>query len=322
MKSTIKRRAVIVGLFLFVGILILVAGIFTIGSLHNSFVKKFEITTVFDEVSGLTKGNNIWYSGVKIGTVSELKFHGKSQVKVTMKIEKEAQPYIRKDAKAKISSDGLIGNKIIVIYGGSETAYAVQDGDTLGIEKTLSTDDMMNTLQENNKNLLAITGDFKVISKKILDGEGTLGKLLTDETLYDNVSQTVATLNKASVNAEKLTASLAVYGSKMNQEGSLTNDLVTDTTLFNSIRATVAELKQIATVASGITLSLKNATSDLNNTNSPAGVILHDQTAAAELKSTIKNLESSTQKLNEDLEALQHNFLLRGYFKKKAKEQK
>ncbi len=320
MTANIGRRATIVGLFLFIGLIILMAGILTIGNLHNSFVKKFEVTTIFDEVNGLQTGNNIWFSGVKIGTVSALEFCGKSQVRVSMKIDKAAQGYIRKDAKAKVSSDGLIGNKIIVIYGGSDSASPINNGDVLIVEKTLSTDDMMNTLQENNKNLLAITGDFKLISKKILAGEGTLGKLLTDETLFDNVNLTVATLKNAALNAEKLTASLSVYSKKMNQEGSLTNDLVTDTTLFNSIRATVAELKQIATVASGITASLKTATGDLNNTNSPIGVILHDQPAATDIKSTIKNLESSTQKLNEDLEALQHNFLLRGYFKKKAKE--
>lgn len=319
MKSTIKRRAVIVGLFLFFGLVILLAGILTIGNLRNSFVKKFMVTTIFDEVNGLQPGNNIWFSGVKIGTVSSLHFYGKSQVKVSMKIDREAQPFIRKDAKAKISADGLIGNKIIVIYGGSDHEIAVADGDTLGIEKTVSTEDMLNTLQENNKNILDITNDFKVISKKIMAGEGTLGKLLTDESLYDNLGQTVAVLKKAAVNAEKLTASLSDYGSKMNREGSLTNDLVSDTIVFNTIKATVLELRQIATTAAELTANLKNATSDLNNTNSPAGVILHDQSAATDLKSIIKNLESSSQKLNEDLEALQHNFLFRGYFKKKSK---
>ncbi len=317
MKSTIKRRGIIVGLFLFIGLIILMTGILTIGNLHNSFVKKFEISATFDEVSGLQAGNNIWFSGVKVGTVSSLNFCKKSQVKVGMKIDQAARTYIRKDAKAKIASDGLIGNKIIVIYEGSESALPVQNGDTLAIGKTLSTDDMMKTLQENNKNLVAITGDFKEISKKILAGEGTLGKLLTDETLYDNVNLTVATLKSAALNAEKLTASLSIYTTKMNQEGSLTNNLVTDTTLFNSIKATVAQLKDIAKAASGITANLKLATGDLNNTNTPVGVLLHDQPAATDIKSTIKNLESSTQKLNEDLEALQHNFLLRGYFKKK-----
>jgi phospholipid/cholesterol/gamma-HCH transport system substrate-binding protein len=320
MNSTIKKRAIIVGLFLFFGLVILVAGILTIGNLHNSFVKKFTVTTIFDEVNGLQPGNNIWFSGLKIGTVKTLDFYGRSQVRVSMKIDHAAQPYIRKDAKAKISTDGLIGNKIIVIYGGSADAPPVSDGDTLGIEKTLSTEDMMNTLQENNRNLLSITNDFKEISRKILNGEGSLGRLLTDESMYDHVDQTVTVLKQAALNAEKLTASLSDYGARMNQKGSLTNDLVSDTVVFNTIRATVLELKQVAETASEMTANLKNATKDLNTSNSPAGVILHDQPAAADLKSTIKNLESSTQKLNEDLEALQHNFLFRGYFKKKEKK--
>jgi phospholipid/cholesterol/gamma-HCH transport system substrate-binding protein len=319
MKSTIKRRATIVGVFLFFGLVILVAGILAIGNLHNSFVKKFTIVTIFDEVNGLQPGNNIWFSGVKVGTVDNLSFYGKSQVKVSMKVDIEARSYIRKDAKAKISTDGLIGNKIIVIYGGTDNAASVDEGDLLAIEKTLSTEDMLNTLQENNKNLLSITGDFKVISKKIMDGEGTLGKLLTDESLYDDIGQTVEVLRKAALNAEKLTASISDYGSKMNQKGSLTNDIVTDTIVFNSLRATVLELKQIAQTASGLTADLKNAASDLNTSNSPAGVLLHDQPAAADLKSTIKNLESSSQKLNENLEALQSNFLFRGYFRKKSR---
>ena len=320
MKSTITRRATIVGLFLFFGLAILVAGILTIGNLHNSFVRKFVVSTIFEDVNGLQPGNNIWFSGVKIGTVSTLDFYGKSQVKVSMRIDNAAQPFIRKDAMAKISTDGLIGNKIIVIYGGTDSTTSIEDGDTLRVEKTLSTDDMLKTLQENNRNLLSITNDFKVISKKIAEGEGTLGKLLTDESLYDNIGQTVTVLKKTAENAEKMTASLADYGSKMNQKGSLTNDLVSDTIVFNTIKATVLELKQIATTAAELTANLKNATSDLNSSNSPAGVILHDQPAAMDLKATLKNLEISTQKLNEDLEALQHNFLFRGYFRKKAKE--
>lgn len=322
MKSTIRRRAVIVGLFLFIGVVILMTGILTIGNLHDRFVKKFMITTIFDEVNGLQAGNNVWFSGVKIGMVKTLHFYGKAQVIVDMQIDRASQPYIRNDAEAKISTDGLIGNKIVVIFGGTDKAPNIAEGDTLRAEKALSTDDMMNTLQENNKNILSITNDFKVISKKIMDGEGTLGKLLTDESLYNNLGQTVAVLNKAALNAEKLTASISDYGTKMNQKGSLTNDLVSDTIVFNTIKSTVLELKQIASTAAELTANLKNATTDLNNSNSPAGVILHDQPAASDLKATIKNLESSTQKLNEDLEALQHNFLFRGYFKKKAKEGK
>lgn len=318
MSSKIKSKATIVGLFLFFGVVILVAGILTIGNLHNSFVRKFMITTIFDEVNGLQPGNNIWFSGVKIGTVSTLNFYGKSQVIINMKIDNAAQNYIKKDAQAKISSDGLIGNKIIVIFGGSDNAPCVEAGDTIGFMKTLSTDDMLNTLQENFKNFLSITGDFKIISKRILDGEGTVGKLLSDESLYNSLEQTVASLGRASDNAAGLTASLSEFSSKLNQEGSLTNDIVTDTVVFNTLKSTVLELKQMVSSAGLLVTSLKEAGSGLNSPASPAGILLHDAPAGTDLRAVLKNLESSTKKLDQDLEALQHNFLLRRFFRKKA----
>jgi phospholipid/cholesterol/gamma-HCH transport system substrate-binding protein len=318
MKSTANKRAIIVGMFISVGIVFLIAGILIIGDLHNTFVKKIVISTVFEDVNGLQSGNNIWFSGVKVGTVNKMSFIGKSQVKVLMKIDEDSAPYIRKDAKVKISSEGLIGNKIIVIYGGTSDSPPVEDGDSLYIESTFTTEDMMNTFQENNKNLLAITSDFKAISKKIAEGEGTLGKLLSDQSIYNNMQLTSATLRDASVNAKQLTASLSEYGSKLNQKGSLANDLVTDTTILNTVRATVTQLQQTSLAASEMVTNLKG---DMNDINTPIGVLLHDKSSAIALKSIISNLDSSTQKLDEDLEALQHNFLLRGYFKKKDKEE-
>jgi phospholipid/cholesterol/gamma-HCH transport system substrate-binding protein len=322
MKSTHNRRSVIVGLFLLISLLILASGVLMIGRLHNSFVSKFNIYCVFDQVGGLQKGNNIWLSGVKIGTIGSVRFTGKSQVEVTMKIENEARPYVRKDARAKISTDGLIGNKIVVISVGSDDAPCVTEGDTIAYEKALSTDDMMITLQENNNNLVSITADFKEISRKISAGEGTIGKLLIDDSLYTSVGMTVAELKKAAVNTERLTASLSEYGNKINREGSLTNDIATDTVVFESLRRAITELQQIAVTASAITTDLKKTTGKLGTSSSPAGVLLSDEAAAANLRETLKYLESSSRKLNEDLEALQHNFLLKGYFRKKAAEDK
>jgi len=311
-----NKKPVVVGLFILVGIVFFVLCVFTIGSLKKSFGKTATIKTIFGDVNGLQKGNNVWFSGVKIGTVKKISFYGKSQVEVQMSIEEKSIQYIRKDAKAKISTDGLIGNKIVVLYGGSANIAQVEDGDHLYIEKSLSTDDMMNTLQANNENLLAITTDFKNISKKLENGEGTVGKLLKDESLYNNLESTVQSLKKATANTQQLTASLSDYSSKLTQKGGLANDLATDTTVFKSIRATVSQLNEVATTARDLTNNLKDSDS------SPIGLMMHDKQSATSLKTTIKNLETSSQKLDEDLEALQHNFLLRGFFKKKAKKQK
>ena len=318
MSESPNRHAVVVGIFIFIGLVFFLAGILLVGNLHETFKRKMEIVSLFDEVNGLQKGNNIWFSGVKIGTVSSLDFYGKSQVEVSMKIETKSQQYIRKDAKVKISSDGIIGNKILVIYGGTEESAEVQDGDTLAVEKTFSSEDMINTLQENNKNLLAITADFKSISTKLAAGEGTIGKFLDDSSVYENINAATASLRNASEKALQLVSSLAVFSSNLNKKGTLANELVTDTLVFNSVKTTVLQLQQITDTATVFITDLKQAGS---NPDSPIGLLLNDEESGARLKETFKNLDSSSKKLDEDLEAIQHNFLLRGFFRKKAKNQ-
>lgn len=308
-----------VGLFVFLGFAFLIAGTLMVGNLHETFTNKMEIVTYFDDVGGLQKGNNVWFSGVKIGTVSSLEFHGQSQVEVHLKFDKKVQNYIRKDAKIKLSSDGLIGNKILVIYGGTDQFPEVQEGDTLGVEKTFTSEDMINTLQENNVNIKAITDDFKTISKTLAAGEGTIGKLLADSSVYSNIDAATASLQSASAKADLLVGSLATFTSNLNKKGTLANELTTDTVIFNSVKASVLQLQQIADTATAIVTNLKMASS---NPNSTIGVLLHDEESGARLKETIKYLESSSIKLDEDLEAVQHNFLLRGFFKDKEKAAK
>ncbi len=316
MNESPNKRAVIVGVFVFTGLVFLLAGILIIGNLRETFKRKMNVTALFDDVGGLQKGNNVWLSGVKIGTVSNLNFYGKSRVVVSLNIETKAQKYIPKDAKIKLSSDGLIGNKILVIYGGTEKAMDIQEGDTLGVEKTFNSEDMINTFQENNKNLLAITSDFKVISRKLASGEGTIGKLLNDTSVYANINAATKSLQNATVKAQQLVSSLATFSSGLNKKGTLANELTTDTVVFNSVKISIAKLQQIADTASVFITNLKKAGS---NPHSSIGVLLHDEEAGARLKETIKNLERSSKKLDEDLEAAQHNFLLRGFFKKKIK---
>lgn len=316
MNDSPNKRAVMVGLFVLLGLVFLLGAILIVGNLRETFNRKMELVSLFDDVSGLQPGNNVWFSGVKVGTVSDMDFFGKSQVKVHLNVATKARQYIRKDAKVKISNDGLIGNKILVIYGGTEEFAEVQEGDTLEVEKTFTSEDVINTLQENNKNLLSITSDFKVISKKLANGEGTVGKLLSDTSMYANINAATASLKVASAKAQQLVGSLALFSSGLNKKGTLANELTTDTVIFKSVKASVLQLQQIADTASILVANLKEAGS---NPNTTIGVLLHDEEAGTYLKTSLKNLESSSKKLDEDLEAVQHNFLLRGYFKKKAK---
>jgi phospholipid/cholesterol/gamma-HCH transport system substrate-binding protein len=319
MNESPSKRGIIVGLFIFIGMLFLFGAILMVGNLHETFTKKMELVTVFDEVNGLQTGANIWLSGVKIGKVKDVRISKNRHVWITLAIESSAQQFIVKDAKTKIGTDGLIGNKVVIIYGGTLNSAGVIDGDTLRVGSTFSTENMMNTLQKNNENLLAITTDFKKISHKLTTNEGTVGKLLNDNVLYDNINSVALSLNNASAKADKLIASFNEYSAKLNKKGSLANDLVTDTIVFNSIKKSVSELEKMTKTANIFMENLKVASS---NPNSTMGVLLHDEQSGASLKRTIENLESSSAKLDEDLKAAQSSFLLRGYFKDKDKEAK
>lgn len=313
------KRSVIVGIFVFLGLIFLVLGILVIGNLNETFKRKIEVITLFDDVGGLQVGNNIWFSGVKIGSISDLQFYAQNKVKVVMKIEKKSQPFIHKDAFVKLGSDGLIGNKILIIYDGTPESPSVHNGDTLRVEKTFSSEEMINTLQENNKNLSSITSDLKVITSRIANGEGSIGKMLTDDAVYTHLDAATLSLQQAAGQAQKLISSLNQFSEGLHKEGTLANQLTNDTVVFNSMKASVLRLQQMADTAHVFITNLKEASA---NPESSIGVLLHDEEAGAQLKQTIKNLETSSQKLDEDLEAAQHNFLLRGYFKKKEKERK
>ena len=323
MRSTNSNRAVIVGIFVVVGLIIMVLTILTLGSQRKTFDKSITVTAFFDNVNGLQKGNNIWFSGVKAGTIKKVYITGKGHVEVDMSISTDARQYIRKDAKAKLSTDGLIGSKIIEIYGGSLKTEEIEEGDILSADIMLSTDDMMNTLAKNNDNFLAISNDLKVITGRISEGKGSIGKLLNDETLADQINATSVMLQKSAKNLEQLTANVSTYTNKLNSKGTLPNDLMNDTIIFNRLRMTVKSL-QAVTDSSRIAINnLKIAGNTLNeglqNKKAPLGMLLSDEQSADKIKGTLNNLQDASKKLDENMEALQHNFLLRGFFKKKAK---
>jgi phospholipid/cholesterol/gamma-HCH transport system substrate-binding protein len=321
MDSSENKRAIIVGLFLALALAVFIIGVFTLGSQSKSFSKSIHISAVFDDVSGLKTGNSVWFSGVKVGSISKIRFIGPGQVDVRMSVDESTQQYIHRNAGVRIGSDGLIGNKLIVIDGGSPQAPIVQDNDVLQAEKLTSTDDMMKVLQQNNQNLLSITGDFKLLSRKILQGKGTVGTLMADSMVAVQLRNTFRNLEKTTATAARMADQMERFSNKLNTKGGLADKLFTDTATFNRIQAGANKFQQAATNAAVVADNLKKASDKFNSSDNAIGVLLNDPKTAAKLQSTIDNLQQSSVKLNEDLEAAHSNFLLKPFFKAKAKAQ-
>lgn len=317
MHDTSRRHAALVGLFVSVGLGILMATVLAVGGLSDALASSVHVAAEFDDVGGLRRGDGVWFSGVPIGTVSDVRFTAGPRVRVDLALDEAHSAFVHGDALAKIGADGLIGNTIVVLYGGSGSAPAVQDGDVLAVGPSVSTDDMLAMLQENNANLLAVTQDLRALAGGLAEGEGSLGKLLTDDQLYADLRATVTALNGASANAKALTASLSAFADQMNAPGSLPHQIVHDRDTYASITATVDQLEGMTADASRIVASLE---AGARNPETPLGTLLLDERAGDDLKATLGHLNLGSERLSENLEAMRHHVLFRGAFKKMARE--
>ncbi|MBD1425107.1 MlaD family protein [Sphingobacterium arenae] len=321
MNTNERKRSLTVGLFVLIGLIILVAGILVLGTQQNKFSKNLVVTTYFHDVKGLKVGNNVWFSGVKVGIVKEIKFQSIDDVKVIMHIEEKSSQFIREDVVTKLGSDGLIGNAIVNLVGGTDQAPPIKDGAVIKSVTGTDTDAMFATLQTNNENLVEITKNFAVLSQQMVEGKGAVGALMTDSTIALSLKSSVNSLNKVMTDVNKASGNLAVLMDKLNSNQGLIHDLTTDTAVFASLRASASQLQDVTTTASTLMENLNTTSARLNDKDNAIGVLTNDPEAAAEIKQILRNLNMSTEKLDDNMKALQSNFLFRGYFRKQQKEQ-
>ncbi len=320
MNTKENKRSIIVGLFVLIGLIILVAGILVLGTQQNKFSKNLLVTTYFKDVKGLKVGNNVWFSGVKVGIIKEIAFEDVADVRVVMSIEEKSSEFIRKDVIATLGSDGLIGNAIISLVGGTATFPSIEDKDVIKSGPSGGMDQMLDMLQSNGVNLLEITKNFALLSGQIIEGKGTVGALMTDDAIANNLKQTTISLNQIMADVHKVMNNVVTLTTKLNNDQGFIHDLTTDTTVFTSLRQSTTQLENITQNAELLMANLNQASARLNDKNNAIGVLTNDPATAAEIKQILKNLNSSAYKLDQNMEALQSNFLFRGFFKKKAKE--
>jgi len=186
------------GLFVAGGLALFVLAIFIIGKQKNLFNPVFKLTTTFYNVSGLQVGNNIRFSGITIGTVDNIAIINDSTVKVDMLIRKEVKQFIKSDSEVAVGSEGLIGDRLLIISQGSFDSPLAREGERLESVEPVETDAIMLSLKVTAENAEVITQELAEIMIKINGGEGTLGRLIQDTTIARNIDQTIINLKKSS----------------------------------------------------------------------------------------------------------------------------
>lgn len=297
-------KGIRLGLFVFLGTLLLIVTIFLLGNKDFIFKSSFELVTYFSNVEGLREGASVRFSGIDVGSVKKIVITADTsgRMKVILRINADARLFIRKDAVASIETEGLVGNKVLIISGGSSARPPVDDGDILASKTPLSFAQIAEETQGMLTYLKNITKDFSEIVKKVNEGQGTIGKLINDEGLYRNAELATKSADKS---LESLTSGLKNINNTFNELSIGINQLVLN----------------VDSVISGVNNIIKG----INNGEGVLGALTSDKSAYDSVKSIINNLvltsyqaKIASERFAENMEALKHNWLFKGYFEKRG----
>lgn len=309
------------GFFVVLSTIILIISLYFIGSRQNLFGKTFTISALFNNIEGLQMGNNVRYSGINVGTVKRITMINDSTICVDMLIEDKIISHMKNNIIASVGSDGLVGSMVINILPNPVAGEPIKPGDTINSFRKITTSAMLETLSTTNENAALLTADLLKITSTINDGKGTLGMLLKDSTMAANLKMTLANLKTASEKTSYTMNELKKIISSIKDGNSMASVILSDSVSGNKMKSILNNLETSSAGIDSVITNLNLTILDIKNGEGPFNYVVKDSVATKEIDATIKNLKEASILLNEDLEALQHNFFFRGYFKKQEKKE-
>jgi phospholipid/cholesterol/gamma-HCH transport system substrate-binding protein len=208
MKTTPSQK-IKIGLFSFIGLLVLVLIVFFIGNKRNLFSSTFQVHGIFRNVNGLNIGNNVRFAGINVGVVENIEIVNDSSVRVDLTLNNSVKKFIKKDSKMSIGSDGLMGDKLVVIAPGGITSQdEVQDGGQLTGVNPVDVDKIIAKLTGIADNAGTLIENLAQITGKVNSGKGSLGRLLNNDKMANDLDATVKQAKTTMANVHKTTSTL------------------------------------------------------------------------------------------------------------------
>jgi len=320
--ATSTTQYIKLGIFVILGSFFILVMAYLIGNEQNIFRPTFQITTVFNNVNGLQEGNNVRYSGINVGIVKNIVMENDTSIRVYMQIQENMLEHIKDNAVAMVGSDGIVGSMLVNIIPGEGTGKLVADGDEIPSFSRISTQDMLTTLNVTNENASLLTADLLAVTQALRSGQGVLGRLLYDSIMAQDLQQSFRNLNRSTAKSEQAIERLNAMIREWRLEQSTLNLLMDDPEFAQQLRDVAANLDSSGQQIRELTGSLNELVGDLQEGEGTLGMLLRDTAMASEIRHGLKHLDSGLVKFDENMEALKHNWLTRGYFKKMEKEQK
>ena len=292
------------GIFIFLGTVLVIVSIFLIGNRDSLFVTSIHIKTYFPTVEGLRSGAPVRLSGMDIGSVSSISLieDSISRVEVVMRIEEKVQQFIRLDSRASIETEGLVGKKIVIITPGSPNMEKISDGGIIMAKPPVSMQAIIEESQSVISYLKDVTRDFSEITAKVNRGEGSIGKLINDDELYRS---TVRITQSADVSLKSITKRLSEITDFVINLGTGVQSII------SSVDTSVSDVKHLL--------------QSVERGEGVLGALIADRSAYDSIKAVINNLVittdlamKGTEAFVENMEALKHNWLFKGYFEQRG----
>lgn len=307
------------GFFVSTGMALLILLLYFIGKNRNLFGSNFVLKARFENVQGLKDGNNVRYAGIDVGSVSKIRFINDTVVEVFMNIENKMKKIIRKNALVSIGTDGLVGNKVVNISSIRKQSPLVQENDVLITRKPIDTDDMLRTLFKTNNDIAIIAENLKQTIMQINESTA-LWNFLKDDFVPKKLHSFVFNLDVASKKTNLILDDAKIAIDKITNGSGTISTLLYDTVLSNDLRNIVKNINnagsQADELARKINILTNKIDADINQGYGPIHALLKDSTIVHSINRSMNNIEKATDRFNIYMEALKHNFLFRGYFKK------
>ena len=329
-----KSSIVKLGVFIIVALLLFTYGIYKVSDHQAFFNNTLDLFVDFSDVNGLRPGNNVRFSGIIIGSVENISILNDTTLRVKMAVEQSANKYLRNNALAEISTDGLVGNMVINISPKKAQAALIKNGDIIRARPKVEINEVLNILSETNSKIAAITGQLLEVSEKINNGQGSISLLVNDEKMATNLKASIQNLESAS---SKMNTAGHELSQMMNQvskgEGNL-GYLLRDTSLKSQVEYLSKNLDTLLAVrtkpildsleasAVSIAATSRNIEALTRSQKGLINTLLKDTSLTVDLRSTLENIEQGTYKFDENMEALQYSWPFRKFFRQRTKKDK